>query len=298
MSLHSFSRYLPISDEAVRWGIHCHDAGYTQIPPDSSYPPRPEKHPRSYIASVTTGRILREFQIVYISAGKGWFEGPEESRSDIVAGDIFLLFPGVRHAYSPDTHVGWNEYWVGFSGSHVTNLYENGSISTTEPILHIGLQQKILEDFDQIIRLCREQIPGFQMLLGALIYQLLAHIHSIRLQKKISCGDNKLVDAARSIMMIHAEDGIEVEDIAAEVGVSYKHLLCIFKNYTGMTPYQYFLQLRIQQAKELLSSSTLSIKEIAFRMNFENQYYFSRLFKKKTGVSPLKWRNLPSSSQL
>ena len=61
--------------------------------------------------------------------------------------------------------------------------------------------------------------------------------------------------------------------------------------YTGLTPYQYFLQLRIHRAKELLQDPRLSVKEVSARMMFENQYYFSRLFRKKTGLSPTQWRS-------
>ena len=63
-----------------------------------------------------------------------------------------------------------------------------------------------------------------------------------------------------------------------------------FRRYTGLTPYQYFLQLRIHRAKELLSDPDVQVKEVAARLRFDNQYYFARLFKKKTGVTPSAWR--------
>ncbi|HTF28027.1 MAG TPA: helix-turn-helix transcriptional regulator, partial [Flavitalea sp.] len=63
-----------------------------------------------------------------------------------------------------------------------------------------------------------------------------------------------------------------------------------FKNYTGIAPHKYLLQLRIEKAKMLLSGHAISIKEIALRLNFESAFYFSRLFKEKTGVSPELYR--------
>ena len=99
-------------------------------------------------------------------------------------------------------------------------------------------------------------------------------------------------------MLICLERGIDVESIASEVGLTYPRLRRIFQHYIGLTPYQYFLQLRIRRAKELLQEHGLSIKEIASRMNFENQYYFSRLFKKKTGLSPSEWRKSDPESPL
>ncbi len=286
----SFSRYLPVNKEAERWDIYCNDAGYAQALAGSPYPPLPENHPKVYAATVATGRVLMEFQAVYISSGKGWFEDSDRVRHPISAGALFLLFPGIRHAYSPNIETGWHEYWVGFAGNHAVRLYENGLISAGNPIHHIGLNQDVMADFEQAIQLCRQQPPGFQVLLGALVLQLLAHIHICEIRSKITHRDSEYVQIARSIMMLHIEDGIEVGSIAAEIGMSYQRLLELFHDYTGLTPYQYYLQLRIHRAKELLQDHSLSIKEVSSRMNFDNQYYFSRLFKKKTGLSPSAWR--------
>jgi len=288
--IHSFSRYLPVNKEAERWEIYCNDAGYSQTPAGSTYPPQPESHPKAYADTVATGRILMEFQAVYISSGKGWYEGPDRSRKSIKAGDLFLLFPGVRHAYSPDPETGWHEYWVGFAGHHANRLYENGIISADKPVHNIGLNQDVMADFEQIIQLCRQQPPGFQVLLGALVLQLLAHVHACEIRAKTTHEESEYVETARSIMRMHVEDSIEVGDIALEIGISYQRLLDLFQDYTGLTPYQYFLKLRIHRAKELLLDRSLSIKEVATQMNFDNQYYFSRLFRKKTGMPPSEWR--------
>ena len=73
------------------------------------------------------------------------------------------------------------------------------------------------------------------------------------------------------------------------LGVSASHLNSVFKSYTAMTPYQYFISIKIRKAKELLEAGSLAIKEVAFRLGFDDQYYFSRLFKKKAGIPPSRW---------
>jgi AraC-like DNA-binding protein len=251
----------------------------------------PDSHPKAYSETVATGRVLREFQVVFISSGSGWLENAEGVRTDIVAGDMFMVFPGIRHAYRPNPESGWHDYWVGFSGKHANRLYENGLFSPEKPVHHIGIDQDVMADFEHIIHLCRQQPPGFQVLLGALVLQLLAHIHVCEIRSRTTHGDSDLVETARSLMLLHLEEGIDVKEIAGEIGVSYPRMLEIFQLYTGLTPYQYFLQLRIHRAKEHLRDKTLSIKEISSRLNFENQYYFSRLFKNKTGYSPSEWRS-------
>jgi AraC-like DNA-binding protein len=147
-----------------------------------------------------------------------------------------------------------------------------------------------MADYEQIVRLCRQQPPGFQVRLGAIVLQLLAHIHSIETTSKTAVGDSELVQKVRTEMQRYIDTGVEVPEIARNVGVAYTHLLEVFRKYTGLTPYQYFLQMRILRAKELLQDPNLSIKQVAATMQFENQYYFARLFKKKTGMTPTEWK--------
>ncbi len=286
----NFSRYLPVNAEALRWEIHCNDAGYSHVPPGARYPLVPEDHPKDYAATVVTGRILQEFQAVYITAGRGYFEGERMGSVEVRAGDVMLLFPGVRHAYRPSRETGWQEYWVGFSGDHAYRLWHNGLFTPEQAVHHIGLNQEVMADYEQIVRLCRQQPPGFQVRLGAIVLQLLAHIHSIETTSRTAVGDSELVQKVRSLMQRHIDDGIEVPHIAKKLGVGYTHLLGVFRKYTGLTPYQYFLQMRILRAKELLQDPHLSVKEVAAIMKFENQYYFSRIFKRKTGQSPSEWK--------
>ena len=65
----------------------------------------------------------------------------------------------------------------------------------------------------------------------------------------------------------------------------------MFKKYTGISPAQYHLQLRIKKAEDMLSMTNKPIKEIAFELGFSSLFYFSRLFKQKTGVNPTELRN-------
>jgi transcriptional regulator GlxA family with amidase domain len=64
----------------------------------------------------------------------------------------------------------------------------------------------------------------------------------------------------------------------------------MFAHHTGLSPHQYRLQVRLGRARTLLSETALSVKEVAFRCGFESEHYFSRLFRRKTGVAPGRWR--------
>ena len=63
----------------------------------------------------------------------------------------------------------------------------------------------------------------------------------------------------------------------------------MFKRAYGITPYDYILTRKIETAKLLLKNSSLSVKEIAYRLNFADEHYFSNIFLQKTGVRPKKY---------
>lgn len=293
---HWFSSYLPVNEEAYQWETYCHDVGHTRVPPGASYPLIPEAHPKEFSDSVVTGRVLNEFQMVYITEGTGRFWSETTGAVSIHPGSVFILFPGIKHAYCPDCDTGWTEQWIGFAGAHARRLWNNGILQAEHPVFNIGLHQDLVAMYDNAFGLCREQTPGFQIRLGALVLQIVASVHALHryVQQHHTAGET--VRKARYLMQQHLEDGITVEDVADSCNLSYGQLLRVFRRYTGLTPYQYYLQLRIHRARELLNGRDVQVKEVAARLNFENQYYFSRLFKKKTGVTPTAWRDRRASN--
>jgi transcriptional regulator GlxA family with amidase domain len=87
-----------------------------------------------------------------------------------------------------------------------------------------------------------------------------------------------------------AHDRRPLASLARELGVSYTSFRRTFAHHTGLSPHQYRLQLKIGRARQLLSETPLTVKEVAFRSGFESEQYFCRLFKRKTGLAPGEWR--------
>ena len=72
--------------------------------------------------------------------------------------------------------------------------------------------------------------------------------------------------------------------------MSYSSFRRFFKQYTGFTPAQYVLELKINKSKELLTNTDSSCQEIAFEMGFNTPSHFNMIFKKKTGMTPHQYR--------
>ena len=86
------------------------------------------------------------------------------------------------------------------------------------------------------------------------------------------------------------ESNLTIQKIAEELGIGYSNFRKLFKEYTGVAPAMYQQELRLQRAKEMLSTTNISIKEIAYRLNFDSPDYFSAKFKIKTGRKPSDFR--------
>ena len=86
------------------------------------------------------------------------------------------------------------------------------------------------------------------------------------------------------------EKSFNLEEFASSRKISEAHLIRMFHASFKVTPYDYLMSRKMESARRLLLYSTLSIKEIAVRLAFSDQYYFSNYFKRRNGLSPRSFR--------
>jgi AraC-like DNA-binding protein len=264
--------------------------GFQPIRPGSPYPPK--GHPSRYWFNPASGRRLHEHQIIYVTAGSGTFRSDSIKQRKVAAGNVILLFPGEWHSYRPDPG-GWDTYWIGFYGHFPDQLVGHQFFSRAEAILDIGFHEEIAGLFDRAIELARQERAGFQQILSGIVIHLLGIIYYV--VKNNLFEDKEIVlkiEEARMLMREHPGGELCVKDIASSLHMSYSWFRKMFRQYTGLSPAQYQLQVKVQKAKDLLVSSPMSIKEIAYLLQFESSSYFVSFFKNKTGMTPLSFRKM------
>lgn len=286
-----FKSYIPFSEEDLKWGLCVQGAGCTSVP--ANYPSYPvTTHPTGYQYSWDRGRTFRdEYALLYITYGRGVFESIHSGELKVDAGSVFILFPEVWHRYRPSRSTGWDEFWITFRGEVMDRLMRDGSFSPMLPVLDVGLNEELLDQFQQCDQLCELQPIGFRQLLSARATMILALVQALARRREI--GDVELegsIRKARFLIAEHLDRDMDMAVLAKDFHLSYPHFRRLFKRYTGLAPSQYHLQLRLNKARELLRGTSLSVKQVSAQLGFDNPYYFSRIFKKKTGLSPGKWR--------
>ena len=103
-------------------------------------------------------------------------------------------------------------------------------------------------------------------------------------------GTDSLVEEVKKIFEQYLHEKTPLTDTAQKLGISYVHFIRRFKQSTGVTPGEYLTKIRLERAKTFLAQNDMMIKEIAPRCGFENEYYFSNVFKKYTGMTPSAFR--------
>ena len=270
-------------------GSRCLTVGHTLASPRSGYPAKPEEHPRLY-QRVNFGRVLDALHIVYIASGSGWYVNDADEIFPVAAGTAMLLFPGVAHAYAPDDGGGWSEYWFGCDGSYPRWLLKEGALARGPAPLRIGADAELAEDFRRLCHAADSGLPAKweAQVLGGLVNLLLGRL--LVLQNRPAPGaDAGLVERARQWLAARLEDDADMAELAKALGLSYARLSRLFRQATGATPHQYYIERKIELAARLLGSG-MSVKETSYRLCFDSPYYFSRLFKKKTGRAPSTYR--------
>jgi AraC-like DNA-binding protein len=286
-------KYFAQSERDKSWGVYALNCGETIVAAFDEFPQK--DHPSHHYFHWQRGRILQEYQMFYILEGEGIFESLATGERPLRPGDIVLLFPGVWHRYKPLPHSNWHTYWVGFHGSFIQHLVREFFFTHEKAIIHLGYLEHIVQDFLEIQRLGGEEYAGYQQAMAGHIMKILATItvsqHRGQFQNN---NQEEIVQRARVLLTEHITSAVCMEKIAQELNLGYSYFRRLFKQYTGLAPGQYLIQLRIEKAKNLLADPNRPIKQIAFDLGFESVFYFSRLFKEKIGMSPAQFRRFSS----
>lgn len=283
-------KYLTINPSDQQWGLAINSVGYQSIAENEVYPP--QGHPTRYLFDIRKGRTLDEYQLLYITKGQGVFFSESGGRHKVKEGEMFLLFPGERHTYRPDESTGWNEYWIGFNGRIMADWVKEGFFPKESPVFNVGLNEDLISLYKRAIVIADAQEANYQQALSGIACNLVSMALYLSRNKDFSSSDISAQINSAKIAVHENVSTITPEELARLVCMSYSKFRKIFKEYTGFAPSQYIQEVRINMAKEMLTNTSRSIKEIAFELGYENKDYFFTAFRKVSGMTPGGYRKL------
>ena len=230
-----------------------------------------------------------DYQLLYIAAGKGefYFKGSKEP-TIVTKGNMILFRPGEPQVYYYYAVDKTEVYWVHFTGWKVEEYLERYELPHDENVFYTGVSPDYPWIYNQMIRELQLQRVNHEDMISLYMHHIFItinrYIKELRETKNDTIND---IERAAHYFKDNYNKQISIEQYAAEHLMSVNWFIHSFKSVMKMSPMQYIISLRIAMAKGYLENSTKNIAEISNEVGYENALYFSRLFSKHPGMSPL-----------
>ena len=227
-----------------------------------------------------------DYYLIYIESGGMEVDLPK-GRVSVKEGDVILFPPQYPYRYGCTGNVALSYLWVHFTGSYAGRMLEECGFDSLPFVKSVGGHhgacagfRRMFEIFESSTRLQRQELA---CALERLLLDLSLAMDGARGERGLE----------RSLNYIHTSyhTDLRIPRLAQMEHLSNSRYVAVFKERTGLSPNQYVTDLRISIACDQLRNSEQSVKEIALSVGYADPHFFSRLFKKKTGVSPQKYRD-------
>ncbi len=231
--------------------------------------------------------------LIYCDNGRG-FASINGSEPFEIRPRTFVIIPAFTpHIYGADPTVPWTIYWGHFVGdasyfyfSHLPIIDRPFSVEADRIPFVRGI-------FEELLTLLRrgystENLVACSQLMAAILGTLIFNNQDIEIH--ISDRSHIKIEHVIDHMRHHLQEPLRLSALASKVGLSVSQLSWLFRKETGYPPMKYFARLKIQRACRYLESTDAPISVISEQLGYDDPFYFSRLFKKTVGCSPLGYR--------
>lgn len=220
-----------------------------------------------------------DWSLFYCEAGLLYLDN-----SVLKAGSVWIYPPKVPQKYTIYSADHTVYRYLHFTGSAIAELLASVGINTSLPI---DVKSTVIGIIFDRIQDCMAE--------GSSLSVLKAECQTLNLITQIATGSGRMPEIH---LMKRVTDNMEHNFAEPYDAVHYADMLNLsvsrfdhlFKQYMGISPYAYYINLRIANARSLLESTSLKIKDIATKCGYQDAMYFTQAFKKETGMTPSDWR--------
>lgn len=294
-------QYLPVSERNIDWGLYLTAVGTEKVPPQYGTYPVPT-HPSMYYFDWKEGRVLPEYQLLYLTRGRMLFESTATQKQTVEAGNVVVLFPGVWHRYRPDPETGWEKYWLSANGEDLYRLVKRRLLSPDQCILHTGLRPRLRRYYLEILRRVKACPGENQHILAAYVMHILAEVVASGAQPsqpdvgqteaRAQEGD-PFVGRALSHIWNYSHRLLTVDELANMMAMSRRTLERRFRRALGCSVLQGITDCRLKRAKYLLQKTKLPVEHVAMSAGFPSVAQMVNVFRGHEGCTPTQYRNKP-----
>lgn len=222
--------------------------------------------------------------IEYIVSGTGHVQ-LNDTHFSPRAGDVYFLPQGTNHHYASDRQDPWEKIWLNVSGEWLQQLSEQYGITGVHYFPSLDISD-LLTKFQYYASHPATQNAAEKCvaLVNEIFFRMSCALDEEKNSKKTP------VQIMLDYIELHETDVIRLEQLAAACQKSPSQAERLFRAELGIPPYRYVLNRKIELAGQLLSETGMSVRDVASYLSFEDEFYFSGLFRRKTGLSPTQYR--------
>lgn len=239
--------------------------------------------------SYSTGFCDR-YLIHYIVSGKGKFIC-DGITYELKEGNAFLIAGEKGGYYEADHDDPWYYIWFNISGNMANNFLKSTGLSRKNPIYTTNNPKIISEHLEALINSRFENneflnCGAMLSILGDMIKYNLNEVNNNRKQ------NIEYVNMCKNYIHMNYFRKIRVDELCSFVRLEHSYLYRLFINEIGQSPMEYIIDYKMKRAEKLLKTTELSVADIAASVGYDDRFAFSKIFTKKYGISPSKYRNI------
>lgn len=283
--------YLPIRQSELDWGMYVTVAGKEAGEAGAAYPQ--PGHPQAYNFTPSGGRILSEWQLLFIEQGTWRFSSQCTEPVSLVPGDVVILFPGVWHSYYPDPILNWSDYYMGFSGNYIFELCQNNVFTPQNPIIKISDTTEIHSEFESLLVRVEKSNQENSPRIAASAMSILALIHDYAQKQSDSenlIGERYLVYQAQRVIWGWSYKSLTVNKVAEAVNINLRTLQRYFIRTLGRSILDEIQNCRVTRATHFLQKTRIPITQVASMSGFSSPLHMRRAFHQTYNMSPEQFR--------
>ncbi|WP_168123201.1 AraC family transcriptional regulator [Paenibacillus sp. HB172176] len=241
---------------------------------------------------------LKEYNLHLIFRGRGYVIDRSGERIMLRAGEGFLFAGNAYQHYESCAEQPWDVRWLHFTASFPLELLREAGLYGGI-LFSFTNSERFIELLEGMHALCAPFELNSEPKLSAAVYELLAQLalHTERLESQSQLQKRNAMRTAADRIRKACSESWDLEKMAALTGYSPYHFLRSFRETIGITPNQFLTQCRIVEARLLLVTTSLTIKEIGTRCGFSQTSYFIRVFRQSERLSPSQYRLLHSNRE-
>jgi len=235
-------------------------------------------------------RDYPHFALVLTLRGSGLYHDTSGENAPLRPGSMIYVQPGLSHRYQPERdRSDWSQFYISFTGPLFEAWRSGGLFGNSSPVTEVGPVDYWRSRMREVC-LAPTGSMGATLRRVCLLQLLLADLRDHVTRSNLSNRDAAFLERAQLLLAADLNQQLSYEELSRTLGVSYESFRKRFRMLTGVSPHQYRLQLRTDRATESLLSTDAPLAEIADQCGFGTEFYFSRIYRKRTGRAPSELR--------